>query len=199
MSAELEKKGPVKTTGKGYASVQEMMQGLQLNSALQKKVSELEKETHLTQMLTGVRQQSGLTQEQMAAKLGVTQGAVSKLESGRDDDLTIAEIRKYSEVTGQRIGLLFGKPLNHVEAVKLHSLAIKRHLTALTEIAHQDEDFEKEIQAFFGEAFFNILNIMSKCQQQMPNGKDSVQVRFELIDGPKPKRKAERAELTPVG
>ena len=50
-------------------------------------------------------------------------------------------------------------------------------------MAHGDSDMEQAIQAFFGEAFFNILTILSKCQNEMPNSKD-VQVRMKQIGNP---------------
>jgi len=47
---------------------------------------------------------------------------------------------------------LFGRPPTHVEAVNTHALGICSHLEALAKIANQNEELEKEIQGFFGEA-----------------------------------------------
>jgi RecA/RadA recombinase len=43
---------------------------------------------------------------------------------------------------------------------------------------------ERGIQEFFGEAFFNILNFLSECQQDMPNGNE-IQMRIEVVDSAK--------------
>ena len=198
MNTELEKKGPARPTGKRYASVKDLLRGENVSLDVQSKIEELRKETGLTEILAKLRVAAGLTQEQVAERFGVTQSAISKLESGRDEDLTLADIRRYTELTGQRISLMFGKPLTHVEAVKVHALGIKQRLTTLAKLAHKDEELERSIQGFFGEAFFNILDILAKCHQQMPHGRD-VQVRIELIGSPSPLPMDRTSSLETVG
>jgi len=183
MNTELEKKGAARPTGKRYASVQDLLRGENVTSDVQSKVDELRKETGLTEILANLRVAAGFTQEQVAERFGLSQSAISKLESGRDEDLTLGEIRKYAELTGQRIALMFGQPLTHVEAVKVHAMGIRKRLTALAELAHKDEEMERSIQGFFGEAFFNILDILAKCHQQMPHN-GGVQLKVELIGPP---------------
>jgi hypothetical protein len=73
---------------------------------------------------------------------------------------------------------MFGRPMNHVEAVKAHALAIQHRLSRLAGLAHQGEELEKEISGFFGQAFFNLLSILSRCSGEMPNGPE-FEVRFE--------------------
>lgn len=198
MNTELGKKGAARPTGKRYASVQDLLQGEKITPDVQSKIDELRKETGLTEILASLRVKAGFTQEQVAQRFGVTQSAISKLESGRDEDLTLGEIRKYAELSGQRIGLLLGKPLTHVEAVKIHALEIKSRLTALAKLAHKDEEIEHAIQGFFGEAFFNILDILSKCHQQMPHS-SGFQLKVELIGTPSSKPAARLAEITDRG
>ncbi len=185
MNAEFEKKGAARPTGRRYGSVKDLLQGENVSPDVQSKIEKLRKETALTEILAKLRVEAGLTQQQVAERFGMSQSAISKLESGRDEELTLGEIRKYAELTGQRIGLVLGKPLSHVEAVKVHAMGIKSHLTALAELAHKDEEMEQAIQGFFGEAFFNILEILSKCHQQMPNN-SGIQLRVELIGSSEP-------------
>lgn len=189
MNTDLEKKGAARPTGKRYASVHDLLQGEKVTSDVQSKVAELGKETGLAEILANLRVAAGFTQEQAAERFGVSQSAISKLESGRDEDLTLGEIRKYAELSGQRIGLMLGKPLTHVEAVKVHALGIKSRLTALANLAHKDEEIERSIQGFFGEAFFNILDILSKCHQQLPHNA-GFQLKVELIGVPSPLAKS---------
>lgn len=176
-----EKPSPTKPTGRRYASVAAMLKGEGFPDDVKGKLAAIENETGVVHCLEKLRWASGHTQEDVAKVLGCTQSAISKLESGRDEDLTLGQIRAYAEVTQQRFGLVFGKPMNHVEAVKAHALAIRRHLTGLAHLARQDEDLEKAIQAFFGEAFFNILDILSRCQTEMPNG-GNIEVRVLQTD-----------------
>jgi transcriptional regulator with XRE-family HTH domain len=180
MSTELERQA-AKPTGRRYGSVADLLRGEGVSQEVQDKVKEMERETRVVLQLAKLRQAAGITQQEMAKAMGVTQSAISKLESGTDLDITLREIRDYARVTDQRIGLIFGKPATHVESVKCHALAIRHHLESLATIANRHDELEKEIQAFFGEAFFSILTILAECGEKLPNnGRDSG-VRIEIM------------------
>ena len=115
---------PSRPTGRKYNSVEALMEGEGVSMEVQEKVMEMERETRIVLQLALLRQKAGITQAEMAKRMGVTQSAISKLESGRDEDLTLREIEEYSRVTGQRIALTFGKPKDNVEAAKPHSLLV---------------------------------------------------------------------------
>jgi transcriptional regulator with XRE-family HTH domain len=188
MTTEIEKT-PAKPTGRKYTSVEEFLGGEAVSQDVRSKVAELKDQTKVVLQLARLRQMAGITQEDMANNLGVTQSAVSKLEAGDDENVTLREVRAYARVTGQRIAVMFGKPLTHVEAVKLHAQAIKLRLESLAEIANNNDDLEKEIKGFFGEAFFNLLNILVACHEKLPNGgadDDDVEIRIEVIKGKQP-------------
>ena len=156
-----------KPTGRRFASVAELMRIEGVSSEVQTKFQEIANETRIVCQLTKLRHMAGLTQEDMAQRLNVSQSAVSKLESGRDEDLTLGNIREYAKSSGERIGVVFGKPLTHVESVKAYANGMRTHLSALANLAHKGDDMEKEIQAFFGEAFFNILSIFARIHQSL--------------------------------
>jgi transcriptional regulator with XRE-family HTH domain len=179
MTTEKETKHPAKPTGRRYGSVKALMASEGISDEIQNKVTALASETHIVHQLSQARQKAGLTQEKMAEFLGVGQPAVSKLETGLDAELTIGQIKQYALATNERISLYFGKPLTHVEAVKLCAQAIRHHLTCLASIARGDEGLEKSIQGFFGEAFFNLLDILTRCQQQLPNG-GNIEVTMQI-------------------
>ncbi len=115
----------------------------------------------------------------------MTQSAISKLEAGKDSEVTVRHISRYAKATGERIGLWFGKPLSHVQSVKNHAMAIKDHLSALAKLAHRDEELHTAIQAFFGEAFFNMLTILAECQEKMPNTEE-VEISVVITESAKP-------------
>jgi transcriptional regulator with XRE-family HTH domain len=185
-SDPIAKTTPAKSSGRRYASVDTLMAGEGTPYEVQKQVKQLGSETAIVRRLVEIRHQAGLTQEEVANRLGKTQGAVSKMESGRDDDLTLEEVRRYAEVTGRRIGLYFGKPLSHVEAIQGFAFGIKEHLSALASLANMDEELKPNIQGFFGEAFFNILKILSECNKELPT--PDVTIRVEVLDSPAPRR-----------
>lgn len=190
---QLDRGTPPKLTGRKYRSVRDLMAGEGVAPEVQDRVKELRDETRVVLQLAKLRQAAGLNQEDMAKYLKVTQSAVSKLESGTDEDLTLGQIREYARATGQRIGILCGKPLTHVEAVKCHAFGIKHHLEALAQLANRDEELKKEIQGFFGDAFFNILTILGECGEKLPSPEPECEVRIELMKQ-EPGRRPARAE-----
>ena len=172
MSTEPKNKSQATPSGRKYGSVDEFMASEGMPQEIRDKVANLRNATKVALQLALLRQSAGFTQEQMAERMGITQSAISKLEAGTDDELTLAEIAEYARATGERIYIAFGKRVNHVESVKLHAFAIKQHLEALAKLANQHEEMQLQIQAFFGDAFFNILNILSACAEQLPSGPD---------------------------
>lgn len=165
-------KAPI-STGRRFSSINDLLKHQDADPAVLEKVEAARKETRLVHRLSLMRQAAGMTQEAMAQAIGVTQSAISKIESGTDESLTIGQLSAYSKATNERLGIMFGKPLNHVESIKAHASAMRSHLERLAEMANKYDEFQKDIAAFFGEAFFNILNILSECHEQLPKRKDS--------------------------
>jgi transcriptional regulator with XRE-family HTH domain len=193
MNAEHE---DIKPTGRIYGSVDDLMKNEGVSQEVKTKVAEYKGETRIILQLARLRQKAGLTQEHMAERLGVNQSAISKLESGKDEDLTMRQVREYARATGERINILFGKSPTHVEAIRQHAMGIRSNLEALAKIANQEEELEKEIQGFFGDAFFNIMLILSNCNDQLPHKVAEFEMNIEVIknDFRSPHRPANRAE-----
>ena len=58
-------------------------------------------ETDFTAMLEARRQAAGLTQSEVAKRMGVTQSTVSRLESDRWQDLRLGELDAYLRACGR--------------------------------------------------------------------------------------------------
>lgn len=170
-----------KPLGRRYGSVEDLLRGEGVPSEIQAGVRALANETRVSRVLAALRSKAGLTQQEMAVKLGRSQGYVSKLESGRDDDITLAEIMAYAQVLNEPIGFVFGPEIDHVRAIKMHAFAMRDRMMALAKIASQDEQLEREIQKFYGEAFLNIFALMAECQSQLPNGDKHLDFKLEVI------------------
>ena len=182
-TTEREKKIQSPPTGRRYHSVDDFMAGEAVSAEVRAAVAKLDQGTAVVDNLIRARREAGLTQQQLAGKIGKTQGAVSKLESSSDLEITLEELAQYAEATGQTFSIMIGKPVNHIEAVKYHAFGIKEHLSKLAKEAHRNEEAEQAVQAFFGEAFFNILSILSKCHDEMPQS-TGIQVRMNNIGNP---------------
>jgi transcriptional regulator with XRE-family HTH domain len=167
-------------TERTYSSVAEMLAAEGTDRAVQEQFAAAQESTRITRTLAQLRTSAGLTQSEMGKRIGLSQGAVSKLESGRDDDLTLAEIRAYTAHLNARVALWFGPPPTHAEAIKLHAQGMRHSLLELAKLARDDAQMEHAVQKFFGEAFFNLLDIISTCQQSLPNGVSGCTVRMEV-------------------
>jgi predicted XRE-type DNA-binding protein len=61
---------------------------------------ELESEYRLLRELLTARARAGLTQEQVAASMGTTKSAVSRLEGGGTHSLSVSTLMQYAEAVG---------------------------------------------------------------------------------------------------
>jgi transcriptional regulator with XRE-family HTH domain len=59
--------------------------------------------------LIGLRIAGGLSQSDMAQRMGCTQSKVSKFESGRDNDLRIGDLYGYTDALGLEMTIYLGK------------------------------------------------------------------------------------------
>lgn len=166
-----------KPVARTYASMEDLLRGEGLGEKVREAYAQMVQDTCVTDGLTRLRRRSKLTQTHIAKELGVTQAAVSKIESGRDETLTLAIIRAYARTSRQRINLSFGPPLTHVESVKEHALGLRHHLEALATLAHQDEVIAKDVERFFREATANIDRIIAHCRDRLPKQR-KVEVRM---------------------
>ena len=171
---------PSKPAPRTYASVEELIKGEGLGDKVQQAYAQMEQDTCVTDGLTRLRRRSKLTQADVAKRLGVTQAAVSKIESGRDETLTLAIISAYASASRQRINLSFGRPLTHAEAVKQHALGLRHHLDALASLAHKDETMARDIASFFREASRNIDQIVTHCRERLPKS-PKMEVRMQTL------------------
>ena len=66
----------------------------------------LEEEFSLASALIGVRNRAGLTQKQLARKMGTTQPVVARLESGRARP-SMRTLERFADATGSRLLISF--------------------------------------------------------------------------------------------
>lgn len=192
-----------KLTGRRYDSVEALMRGEGIASEIQEKVQKHAHETRLSLNLAKLRQAAGITQKDMGDELKTSQSAISKLEAGTDEQITVHHIHEYARVTQSRISLTFGTPVSDMEAIILCVDALKDRLGRLAESAVQDEETEDKVKAFLGEASTNILKAVALCNCKLPIRKDDnvQEVRVEIVTGKKALPSGKAATLvksTPV-
>lgn len=107
--------------------------------------------------LFGLRNAEGLTQEELASKMGITQSAVSRLEHSDNERIRFEEVAQYVGSLGYKISVDIHKERNAVEWVKYHVLETQKHLRFLAELCRGDASMANSVAGFFQEAAYNSL------------------------------------------
>src|SRR5438874_9143147 len=94
-----------KRTGKRFGSVAELLKQRDVAPEVRQHFKEMASDTKITRQLACMRMLAGLSQEQMAEQLSVTQSCISKWERGFDEELTLKVIADYARATNERIGI----------------------------------------------------------------------------------------------
>lgn len=164
--------------GKRFTSVNDLVKATSKDTAFKKSFDEDFHAKKITRMLSAARAAKGVTQAQLAKKIGCGQARISKIENGLDSQLRIQDLSDYSKALGFNLGLgINGKPGNAVEEIKYHAFEIKNRLEKLAELANKDNGIYEGVSGFFGEAFFNMLKIFEKASKKLPKKKNE-----DLID-----------------
>ncbi len=90
--------------GKRFASVSEMVQST-AGEAFADRYSRATANRSVSRVLFGLRNAQGLTQEELASKMGITQSAVSRLEHSDNDKVRVDEIAQYAAALGLKVSV----------------------------------------------------------------------------------------------
>jgi transcriptional regulator with XRE-family HTH domain len=158
----------------------------------------------------------GLTQADVAEKMGCTQSRISKLESAKDVNLTLGDLAGYASAVGFRLGVVLEpRETTAVGRVKKLAFQIKEELDRLAGPAREDQKIAQGVAGFFSEAFFNLVRILQGSAEKLPCHPEDGEplISFEIIDsepsseprptGPQsaqraPRRKREKAKPAEV-
>ena len=77
--------------------------------ATRERVESLLTEMRLTQDLVALREDRGLTQVQLAERVGVKQPAIAQIEGGRANDIKLSTLVKIASGLGARVRITFEK------------------------------------------------------------------------------------------
>jgi transcriptional regulator with XRE-family HTH domain len=153
---------------KTYRSVVEMARDVGGDAAFADDLGRHIAERRLVGRLSALRCARGLSQKDVAERMGCTQGRVSKLEASRDDDLSLGDIRSYALALGLTtvVGLEGGQ--SAAARVKFHHARIKSEVDRLTKLAVGDETIAAGIARFFDEAAVNFLTTLEDATKKLP-------------------------------
>lgn len=115
------------------------------------------------------RAAKGLTQAAIAEKLGWSQSRVSKLEHGDDVDIRMGDLVQFAKALDFDVCVtLRNRPSTLVDDVKFYAYQIKCALNQMVELAGDDERIARGVSSFHGEAFFNLVKILTESADGLP-------------------------------
>jgi transcriptional regulator with XRE-family HTH domain len=157
----------------------------------------------LMHRLTALRAARGLTQQDVAAKMGCSQSRISKMETSSDLDLNFGVIVRYAQAVGHRLEIeIISKDAKARDRIKHHAFRIKRLTDDLAHLAGTDEKIAEGVGRFFVEAALNLGLMLEDSTKKLPAPPDdSPFVVTSGVDDPeeaqqgtgKPSRRAAKA------
>jgi transcriptional regulator with XRE-family HTH domain len=169
---------------KTYKSVGQMVRET-ADGAFAQAFEERLRERRVVKDLMVLRARRGLTQADVAEKMGCTQSRISKLESARDVDLTLGDLARYAGAVGYRLGVVLEPTeMTAVGRVKRLASQIREELSRLAGPAREDQQVAEGLAGFFSEAFFNLVGILQRSAEERPDHPEDGErlISFEIID-----------------
>lgn len=123
----------------------------------------------LATLLFRMRNRRGMTQAEIADKMGCTQSAVSKLEHSDNRRLTVGDLGAYADALGLKLSLLFHPPMTIADQVKHHFFQIKRLLEQLSDLAGDDPEIVSGVRGFYDEYFVNTYAQWKRAVETLPS------------------------------
>jgi transcriptional regulator with XRE-family HTH domain len=159
---------------KQYSSVLGLVKDTSDDKDFDKSFEELINSKQIAKTLFSLRCRSNQSQEDVANKMGCTQGKVSKIENSKDVDLSISDLVKYCSAVNMRLEIGFSDlRMTMVDQVKYHYFKLKSLLDKMREVATGDESMEKGVANFTKEAFVNISFGLLSCVHKFTQKKES--------------------------
>jgi predicted XRE-type DNA-binding protein len=103
---------------KAYRSIPELVRDISGSSSFSDGFESRLANRKIVKDLMILRATQGLSQKDVALKLGCTQSRISKLESMSDADLRIGDLSKYAEVLGLELKITF-ESTNRLPAIRV--------------------------------------------------------------------------------
>ena len=158
-----------------YADVSDLVRDLAPDDQFRAAFDEERTARNIVRDLVAVRALRGLSQQDIAKELDCTQSRISKLESSRDDELRLGDLRAYAKAVGCEIAMgAIPRDLNSADKVKCHVFAIKRHTDDLAKLARTDHGIAGGVAQFFFELVLNFGRLVGDSVKRLPKRPDDL-------------------------
>jgi transcriptional regulator with XRE-family HTH domain len=165
---------------KSYKTVGEMVHDLADDPAFAQEVERQVNERGLVDFLVAQRAVLGVSQKDIAKKLGCTQSRVSKLENSKDSDIRVEDFRRYVHALGLDMYIHVCKQNRKlVDDLKGHATAIQHLLKRLTNLAGDDPAINT-----------GALNVLAEVAEVLAKGIREAGAALGAIPSPSKKQNA---------
>lgn len=153
---------------KKYTTVADVIKSMDLPAAQKKRQVDYIKARQLSRLLTVMRTQKKMSQNQASKKLGWSQGRVSKLETKEDRQISIGDLLDYSDALDMELSLVFlPKKMKIVDRMKLHACEMIKLLQHLVKLSKGDEKMERSVEQFHDECLMKIIDMVGDSQKSI--------------------------------
>ncbi|MBV8212253.1 MAG: transcriptional regulator [Verrucomicrobia bacterium] len=155
-----------KATGKRYRTTSEMLEDSGTSKEIIDSVKEVEAQTAVP-LLVGLRVSKGLTQKDLAKAIGCSQGRISKLETGRDEDLRLQDIIDYTRAIDGGVWITIVRPATLVEHIKLHIRALRQLTEELVSLTGEDHAISEGVNTFLDDLLLETGRIVENSKEKL--------------------------------
>ena len=135
------------------------------------RIEELIDSHQLIRILTTGRIGRGMTQQEVAVRMGCNQSKVSRLEDGCDDDLSFGDLQLYLNAIDMSFSMIFHDSRASLqERTKQLVFAIHENLEKLADIARSEDGNDQaveKINQFCGEVLMNFIVRYAQSYQKI--------------------------------
>lgn len=147
-----------------YHSVLEMAKANLPSGSVQRLGRHLEEHT-VSSALCVLRCSKGMTQEQLAKKMGMTPHQIAVQEDSSDFNINMPYLSKFANAFDMKVTIIFDPQETDpeetiaVHAIKQHVFQIQHYLNKLTNLVQDDKAIRTGVDSFYKEYLFNILRL----------------------------------------
>ena len=170
--------------GKQYKTVSDMVKSISEDEKFKQETLQNISIKGLGKFLFYLRCSHKLTQKELAGKISCSQARISKIESSKDEELSIKDFQDYGKALGLQLEIGYrNKNMKYVDMVKYHAFQIQHYLELLAELAKEDEQLEEGVVDFHFEALINTNKIILESAMKLAKSRLKIHKAIEHTRG----------------
>ncbi len=179
--SEVKTARPMKVVGKKYSSVSELVRDTS-SAEFVEDFDRYQANRQLVNCLAILRCADGVSQVDLAKRMGCAQSKISKMESSTDADLSFGDVIRFALALNQSIQIVFSPSTkNGTDQIRFHLECIKNQLDHLARIAGDGKDISHGVEGFAIQTVQSLVATIESVLDKLPHRveQSSASVRVE--------------------